>query len=113
MGYSSRFYYADDEIVVAASERPVIQTAFNLSCDQVKELNPGEALLISKAGNVRGVQILRQKREWLVLWTNIFFSWEVDSEIYKERKALGENVTPAILKSIDNDLKNTVFFFYS
>jgi len=110
-GIRPAFYYADDEIVVAASERPVIQTAFNLSCDQVKELNPGEALLISKAGNVRAVQILEPKERMACSFERIYFSRGSDSEIYKERKALGENVVPAILKSIDNDLKNTVFSF--
>ena len=74
--------------MVAASERPVIQTAFNLSCDQVKELNPGEALLISKAGNVRAVQILEPKR-MACSFERIYFSRGSDSEIYKEKKSIG------------------------
>jgi len=110
-GIRPAFYYADEEIVVTASERPVIQTALNLTASQVKELNPGEAMILDKAGNLRLVQILQPKIKQACSFERIYFSRGSDCDIYNERKALGENVVPGILKSIDNDLKNTVFSF--
>ena len=110
-GIRPAFYYADEEIVVTASERPVIQTALNLTASQVKELNPGEAMILDKAGNLRLVQVLQPKIKQACSFERIYFSRGSDCDIYNERKALGENVVPGILKSIDNDLKNTVFSF--
>ncbi|MBP6609980.1 MAG: amidophosphoribosyltransferase [Paludibacteraceae bacterium] len=110
-GIRPAFYYADEEIVVTASERPVIQTALNLTASQVKELNPGEAMILDKTGNLRLVQILQPKIKQACSFERIYFSRGSDCDIYNERKALGENVVPGILKSIDNDLKNTVFSF--
>lgn len=110
-GIRPAFYYADEEIVVTASERPVIQTALNLTASQVKELNPGEAMILDKRGNLRLVQILQPKIKQACSFERIYFSRGSDCDIYNERKALGENVVPGILKSIDNDLKNTVFSF--
>ena len=110
-GIRPAFYYADDEIVVTASERPVIQTALNLTASQVKELNPGEAMILDKSGNLRLVQVLEPKVKQACSFERIYFSRGSDCDIYNERKALGENVVPSILKSIDNDLKNTVFSF--
>ncbi|MBP7219194.1 MAG: amidophosphoribosyltransferase [Paludibacteraceae bacterium] len=110
-GIRPAFYYADEEIVVTASERPVIQTALNLTASQVKELNPGEAMILDKTGNLRLVQIMQPKIKQACSFERIYFSRGSDCDIYNERKALGENVVPGILKSIDNDLKNTVFSF--
>ncbi len=110
-GIRPAFYYADGEVVVTASERPVIQTAFNLSAEQVQELLPGQAMLIDKQGNLRLVQILEPKIKQACSFERIYFSRGSDVDIYNERKALGENVVPDILKSIDNDLKNSVFSF--
>lgn len=110
-GIRPAFYYADEEIVVTASERPVIQTALNLTASQVKDLNPGEAMILDKTGNLRLVQILQPKIKQACSFERIYFSRGSDCDIYNERKALGENVVPGILKSIDNDLKNTVFSF--
>ena len=110
-GIRPAFYYADEEIVVTASERPVIQTALNLTASQVKELNPGEAMILDKTGNLRLVQVLQPKIKQACSFERIYFSRGSDCDIYNERKALGENVVPGILKSIDNDLKNTVFSF--
>ncbi len=110
-GIRPAFYYADDEIVVTASERPVIQTALNLTASQVKELNPGEAMILDKTGNLRLVQVLEPKVKQACSFERIYFSRGSDCDIYNERKALGENVVPSILKSVDNDLKHTVFSF--
>ncbi|MBP6231001.1 MAG: amidophosphoribosyltransferase [Paludibacteraceae bacterium] len=110
-GIRPAFYYADDEIVITASERPVIQTALNLTAEQVIELNPGEAMLIDKAGKLRLIQVVEPKEKQACSFERIYFSRGSDVDIYNERKALGENVVPAILKSVDNDLKNTVFSF--
>ncbi len=105
------FWYQDDEIAVLASERPVIQTAFNVSAESIKELQPGQALLINKAGKVRTQQINKAKEKKACSFERIYFSRGSDVDIYKERKLLGEKLIPRILKSINNDLDNTVFSF--
>jgi amidophosphoribosyltransferase len=97
--------------VVLASERPVIQTAFNVHTWDVTELNPGEALLISKHGDVRTQQIIEPKKNERCSFERIYFSRGSDKDIYNERKALGRNLVPAVLKSVDNDLEHTVFSF--
>jgi amidophosphoribosyltransferase len=110
-GIRPAFYYHDDEIVVLASERPVIQTAMNVAGEDVKELNPGEAILVDKNGNIRFAQINEPKKFSACSFERIYFSRGSDKDIYNERKALGINLVQPILKAIDNDLKNTVFSF--
>lgn len=110
-GIRPAYYYHDDEIVVAASERPVIQTAFNVSKEQVKELNPGHALIVKKSGEISEDEIRKPLERKACSFERIYFSRGSDEDIYKERKALGNAVIPSILKSIDNDIENTVFSF--
>lgn len=110
-GIRPAFYYQDDEIVVVASERPVIQTAFDLKVDQVKEITPGHGLIIKKDGAVR-MDMIREPGEKLSCsFERIYFSRGSDKDIYQERKTLGKLVVPRILKAIDADLDNTVFSF--
>lgn len=110
-GIRPAFYYADDEIAVLASERPVIQTAMNVCTSDIKELNRGEALLINRKGEIRTSQIIEPKENKACSFERIYFSRGSDVDIYKERKRLGENLVPAILKAVDNDLNHTVFSF--
>ena len=110
-GIRPAFYYKDDEIVIVASERPVIQTAMNVPVEDVKELNRGEALIINKAGEFRTSQIIAPKENKACSFERIYFSRGSDKDIYQERKRLGKNLVPAILKAIDNDLNHTVFSF--
>lgn len=110
-GIRPAFYYHDDEIVVIASERPVIQTAMNVSGESICELNPGEAIFISKSGKVRTEQINEPKNPRPCSFERIYFSRGSDKDIYNERKALGKNLLKPILKAIDNDLEHTVFSF--
>ncbi len=110
-GIRPAFYYQDDEIVVVASERPVIQTAFDLKVDQVKEITPGHGLIIKKDGAV-SMDMIREPGEKLPCsFERIYFSRGSDKDIYQERKTLGKLVVPRILKAIDADLDNTVFSF--
>jgi len=104
-------WYEDDEIVVVASERPVIQTAFNLREDQIKELKPGHALIIKKSGLVSEVEINTPLEPKSCSFERIYFSRGSDIEIYKERKQLGKNIVPQVLKTIGYDLDNSVFSF--
>jgi amidophosphoribosyltransferase len=110
-GIRPAFYYQDDEVVVVASERPVIQTAFNVPIDTVKEIEPGHALIIKKDGDVSMKQVREPYEKKSCSFERIYFSRGSDKDIYKERKQLGRNVVPQILNSIDNDLKNSVFSF--
>lgn len=110
-GIRPAFYYIDDEIVVVASERPVIQTTLNVEVDQVKELLPGQAIITKKDGRVIIEQVIEPKEIMQCSFERIYFSRGSDKDIYTERKKLGEILTPAILKSIDNDVDNTVFSF--
>lgn len=110
-GIRPAFYYADDEIVVLASERPVIQTAMNVQAEDIKELKPGQAVLISKAGEFRTSQIVEPKENKACSFERIYFSRGSDVDIYKERKCLGKNLVPAILKAVGNELNHTVFSF--
>jgi len=106
------FYYADDEIVVTASERPVIQTAMNLKEEDIKELNPGEAMIIKKNGTITFETIRPAAAELAKCsFERIYFSRGSDIDIYRERKLLGESLAQPILKAIDNDMENTVFSF--
>lgn len=110
-GIRPAFWYQDDEIAVLASERPVIQTALNVSADSITELKPGQALLISKEGKVRTSQINKACERKACSFERIYFSRGSDVDIYKERKLLGEKLVPYILKAVDNDLDHTVFSF--
>lgn len=110
-GIRPAFYYVDEEIVVAASERPVIQTAMNVTSDKIKELERGEALLVNKNGDYRIERILPANTNKACSFERIYFSRGSDIDIYKERKSLGRELVSDILKSIDNDLDNTVFSF--
>jgi len=110
-GIRPAFYYQDDEVVVVASERPVIQTAFNVPIESVKEIDPGHALIIKKDGDVSMKQVLEPLEKMSCSFERIYFSRGSDKDIYKERKQLGKNVVPQVLNAIGNDLKNSVFSF--
>jgi len=110
-GIRPAYWYEDDEVCVVASERPVIQTAFNLRTEAVHELTPGHALIIKKNGTVSEVEINAPKIENKCSFERIYFSRGNDKDIYNERKNLGRFVVPNVLKNIDYDLDNTVFSF--
>lgn len=110
-GIRPAFYYHDDEIVVVASERPVIQTAMNLDVNEVKELNPGQAIIVKKDGTVQFSQIQEPRNVSPCSFERIYFSRGSDADIYNERKKLGELLLSPILKAIDSDIQNTVFSF--
>ena len=110
-GIRPAFYYADDEIVVVASERPVIQTAMNLTVEQIKELLPGECLVVNRQGQIHIEPILPPLNYSACSFERIYFSRGSDVDIYRERKELGKHLTSQILKSIDYDLAHTVFSF--
>lgn len=111
-GIRPAFYYIDEEAVVIASERPVIQTVMNVPAEKIIELKPGEALLIDRAGNPRLEQIVEPKQELKPCsFERIYFSRGSDQDIYKERKALGHNLTEKIMQAIGGDLDNSVFSF--
>ena len=110
-GIRPAFYYKDDEIVVVASERPVIQTAFNLGCEDVKELKPGEALITDRDGSVRIDRILPESENARCSFERIYFSRGSDRDIYKERKELGEKLIDQVLKAVNHDIDKSVFSF--
>jgi len=110
-GIRPAFYYADDEVVVVASERAVIQTVFNTSFESVHEIDPGHALIIKKDGSFKQHQILEPRERKSCSFERIYFSRGSDMEIYQERKTLGKLLFPQILEAIDDDLKNTVFSY--
>ena len=110
-GIRPAFHYHDDEIAVVTSERPVIQTALNVPSDAIEEIPPGHAVIIKKNGEFKVEQVLEPKERKSCSFERIYFSRGSDRDIYRERKKLGELIVPAVLKSIDNDLKNTVFSF--
>jgi len=110
-GIRPAFYYCDDEIVVAASERPAIQTAFNIPFTKVEEIKPGHALIVKKNGTVTQEEIREPLEKRACSFERIYFSRGSDAEIYKERKHLGELLVPQILDSVKHDFKNTVFSF--
>ncbi|RZJ77147.1 MAG: amidophosphoribosyltransferase [Flavobacterium sp.] len=110
-GIRPAFYYADDEIVVAASERPAIQTAFNVQIKQVKEIEPGYALIVKKDGTVTQEMYREPAEKRACSFERIYFSRGSDADIYKERKQLGHLLIPQILSAVKKDLKNTVFSF--
>ncbi|HRW20374.1 MAG TPA: amidophosphoribosyltransferase [Bacteroidales bacterium] len=110
-GIRPAFYYHDDEIAVVTSERPVIQTALNVTADNIKELKPGAALIIRRNGKVSEDLIRVPKKKTPCSFERIYFSRGTDMDIYRERLRLGEYLVPSILDRIDNDLTNSVFSF--
>jgi len=111
VGIRPAFYYHDDEIVIVTSERPAIQTAFNIPLESVKEIKPGHALIIKKNGTVSEEQFREPEEQKSCSFERIYFSRGSDASIYKERKQLGLFLCPQIFNAIDNDLKNTVFSY--
>ncbi|MES2576055.1 MAG: amidophosphoribosyltransferase [Bacteroidota bacterium] len=110
-GIRPAYFYQDDEIVVVASERPVIQTVFNVPFEKVQEIEPGNALIIKKNGTVSMQEILPPTVKKACSFERIYFSRGSDAEIYQERKNLGKLILPAVLESIDEDTDNTVFSY--
>ena len=110
-GIRPTYYYQDDEVVVIASERPAIQTVFNVPYEEVKELDPGHAIIIKKNGHTSINEILEPVERKACSFERIYFSRGSDKEIYQERKMLGKLLFPQILDSIDHDIKNTVFSY--
>lgn len=110
-GIRPAFWYADDEVVVAASERPVIQTVFDVRTDSVNELNPGNALIIRASGEWSLKQILPAGKPAKCSFERIYFSRGTDKHIYRERKKLGETLTDQVLTAVNHDIRNTVFSY--
>ena len=110
-GIRPAFYYRDDEIIALASERPVLQTTFDLSSEDIHELQPGEALIVHKNCESELEQIMPAQQLSACSFERIYFSRGSDCDIYQERKRLGEQLTPAILKAVDGDVDHTVFSY--
>lgn len=110
-GIRPTYFYEDDEVVVVASERPVIQTVFNVSFEKIQELKPGNALIIKKNGTVSEEEINTPTIKKACSFERIYFSRGSDAEIYQERKELGKLILPAVLEAIENDTDNTVFSY--
>ncbi len=110
-GIRPAFYYEDEEIVVVASERPVIQTAFNVPFNEIKELDPGHAIIIKKDGQVSFEEIIEPLEKKACSFERIYFSRGNDAGIYQERKQLGRTMMPMILEELNHDLENTVFSY--
>jgi amidophosphoribosyltransferase len=110
-GIRPAYFYADDEVVVVASEKPAIKTAFNIDYNQIEEIKPGHALIITKSGEYAQHQILTPLEKKSCSFERIYFSRGNDPDIYKERKQLGRLLVPQVLKAINFDLRNTVFSY--
>ncbi|MFM1754586.1 MAG: hypothetical protein RLZZ236_1525 [Bacteroidota bacterium] len=110
-GIRPAYFYQDDEVVVVASERPVIQTVFNVPFESVQEIDPGSALIIKKGGDISMKQILTPIEKKACSFERIYFSRGSDAEIYQERKKLGKLILPSVLNAIDQDTDNTVFSY--
>ncbi len=110
-GIRPAFYYQDEEIVALASERPVLQTTFDLQTDDIRELPAGTAIVINRQGQTTVQNIIPPKQNSGCSFERIYFSRGNDSDIYRERQQLGEQLTPAIIKAVDGDVDNTVFSF--
>jgi amidophosphoribosyltransferase len=110
-GIRPAYYYQDDEIVVVTSERPVIQTVFNVPFEKIKEISPGHVIIIKKDGRIFDEQIREPLARKSCSFERIYFSRGSDAEIYKERKELGKLLLPDVLRAIDNDTDNTVFSY--
>ncbi|HRJ30238.1 MAG TPA: amidophosphoribosyltransferase [Cyclobacteriaceae bacterium] len=110
-GIRPAYYYADDEVVVVASEKPAIKTAFNIDYNQIEEIKPGHALIITKSGEFAQHEIIKQGEKKSCSFERIYFSRGNDPDIYQERKKLGRLLVPQVLRAIHFDLKNTVFSY--
>ncbi|OAB80313.1 amidophosphoribosyltransferase [Cochleicola gelatinilyticus] len=110
-GIRPAYFYQDDEVIVVASERPAIQTVFNVPFESVQELEPGHAIIIKKDGNMKVTEILEPLERKSCSFERIYFSRGSDAEIYQERKELGRLVMPKVLEAIDYDTENSVFSF--
>jgi amidophosphoribosyltransferase len=110
-GIRPAFWYQDDEVIALASERPVLQTTFNLQTKDIHELMPGQALIVHRNGKMELEQILPAQQLSACSFERIYFSRGSDRDIYQERKRLGEQLTPAIMQAIDGDVANTVFSY--
>ncbi len=110
-GIRPAFWYKDEEVIVLASERPVLQTTFDIECDDIHELEPGHALIVNKNGDSSIEKILDRRGDSKCSFERIYFSRGSDRDIYKERKKLGEQLTDTILKTVDYDIEHTVFSF--
>jgi amidophosphoribosyltransferase len=110
-GIRPSYYYINDEVIVAASERAAIRTAFNAGENEVQELMPGQALIVNEKGEIEIAQILEPKERKACSFERIYFSRGSDEKIYRERKALGYNLSEPVLNAIDYDLKDTIFSF--
>ena len=110
-GIRPAFYYKNDEFVAVASERPVLQTTFDLECEDIKELSPGHALMVKRNGDFSIEEVILVKGDSACSFERIYFSRGSDRDIYKERKQLGESLCDPVLKAIDYDVKHTVFSF--
>ena len=110
-GIRPSYYYINDEVVVAASERAAIRTTFNVGENEVQELMPGQALIVSETGAIEIAQVLEPKERKACSFERIYFSRGSDEKIYRERNALGYNLSEQVLHAIDHDLKNTIFSF--
>ena len=110
-GIRPSYYYVNDEVVVAASERAAIRTTFNVGENEVKELMPGQALIVDEMGEIEVAQVLEPQERKACSFERIYFSRGSDEKIYKERTALGYNLSEQVLNAIDHDLKNTIFSF--
>jgi len=110
-GIRPAYFYEDDEVVVVASERPVIQTVFNVAFDDVHEVQPGHALIVKRNGSVSQTSIIPATEKKACSFERIYFSRGSDAQIYRERKDLGRLILPQVLEAIDNDTDNTVFSY--
>jgi amidophosphoribosyltransferase len=111
VGIRPAFYYYNDEIVVAASERPAIQTAFNIPMEEIREIKPGHALIVKKNGKISETMFSEPKEKKACSFERIYFSRGSDASIYRERKQLGRLLCPQILDAVNHDIKNTVFSY--
>jgi amidophosphoribosyltransferase len=111
VGIRPAYYYYNDEIVVAASERPAIQTAFNIPIDEIREIKPGHALIVKKNGKITESMFSEPQERKACSFERIYFSRGSDASIYRERKQLGRLLCPQILSAVDHDIKNTVFSY--
>ena len=110
-GIRPAFFYHDEEVIVVASERPVIQTVFNVSSENIEEVKPGHALIIKKNGSFSQEEIIEPQEKLSCTFERIYFSRGNDKDIYRERCRLGKNLTPHVLKAVNYDLENTVFSY--
>jgi amidophosphoribosyltransferase len=110
-GIRPAYYYQDDEVVVATSERPVIQTAFNVPLERIQEVQPGHALIVKKDGRVSEIKVKEPGKRTACSFERIYFSRGTDADIYQERKNLGRRLVPSLLKAIHYDLENAIFSY--